>query len=287
LTRVVGICEDRTVSDATGRAILAMPITNDQEIPGWVHVLRTASEAGHDSWEAFEHEVRQLADAFDAHAVDAFLQTVAAEHGLELIQELLDLEHQLPELYLAHTGHGPPAEAHGGGPFDWVAGHHQAALTQHWGSAWQERLSADLDQRWGADWTAHPEDHKTAWLDDLIAGGAFAGSTSDDPFGWVSESQRSSLSEVWGTGWHEHLSADLEQRWGSGWTAQPHEHKTAWLQDLIAGGAFAPAAEEPKPDTATDQEIIAAAMEVPGFAELDADVAAQVLAEALERAGKQ
>jgi hypothetical protein len=278
------------MSDATERAILAMPVTDDQSILGWLSVLRAAMDTGHDSWEAFESAVRHSADAFDAAGVDAFLQTVAAEHGVDLIRELLDVENQMPDLYWTVHSQTYATEAAGGDPFGWVTEQQRAALTEHLGSGWPETLSADLDQRWGQGWAQHPDEHKTAWLNDLIAGGAFAaaaaGSTSDDPFGWVSESQRSALQALLGAGWTEHLPADLSQRWGADWAQHPDEHKTAWLQDLIADGALAgPAPESAKP--ATYEQILAAAMEVPGFAELSEAEAAEVIADALEKAGSQ
>ena len=62
-----------------------------------------------------------------------------------------------------------------GDEFGWVAADQRDFLQQRWGQDWPALLSQDLDTRWGSGWQANPDEHKAAWLADLIATGAFAG----------------------------------------------------------------------------------------------------------------
>jgi hypothetical protein len=58
--------------------------------------------------------------------------------------------------------------------FGWVGDEARTVLEGWWGSDWRTSLSQDLDLRWGAGWQAHPDEHKTAWLHELIEAPAAA-----------------------------------------------------------------------------------------------------------------
>lgn len=61
-----------------------------------------------------------------------------------------------------------------GDPLGWVRDEQRGHLEAVWGAEWPTALWADLDERWGPDWSGHPAEHKTAWLADLITDGAFS-----------------------------------------------------------------------------------------------------------------
>jgi hypothetical protein len=66
----------------------------------------------------------------------------------------------------------PASPGGGGAEFGWVTAEQQDALGAGWGEHWPTELAADLATRWGEGWQQHPDEHKTAWLADLIAAGA-------------------------------------------------------------------------------------------------------------------
>jgi hypothetical protein len=67
------------------------------------------------------------------------------------------------------------ATASTGGGFGWVTTEQAGVLRDRWGPNWQGPLADDLAARWGTGWATNPDEHKVAWLADLIATGAFAG----------------------------------------------------------------------------------------------------------------
>lgn len=60
----------------------------------------------------------------------------------------------------------------------WVTDAQAAALVTTLGQDWRATLPGELAARWGPDWAAHPADHKTAWLADLVAADAFGTTTA-------------------------------------------------------------------------------------------------------------
>ncbi|GAA4416889.1 hypothetical protein GCM10023148_14420 [Actinokineospora soli] len=52
--------------------------------------------------------------------------------------------------------------------FDWVPAEIAERLSSAWGQDWQTPLGQQLDYRWGEGWEQHPDDHKAAWLPDLV-----------------------------------------------------------------------------------------------------------------------
>lgn len=60
----------------------------------------------------------------------------------------------------------PPSEE--AGRFDWVPVEQADRLTSAWGADWRQYLGEQLDHRWGEGWEANPDDHKAAWLPELV-----------------------------------------------------------------------------------------------------------------------
>jgi len=106
----------------------------------------------------------------------------------------------------------------------------------------------------------------------------------DDGFAWVTPEQVAVLESKWHGEWRQRLTADLDTRWGANWPANPPEHKTAWLAQVIASGAYA--AETPagqgKTDEAFLREIAAAIREVPGVDQMSEDELQQAIAAAIQ-----
>ncbi|MBB4906103.1 hypothetical protein [Actinophytocola algeriensis] len=53
-------------------------------------------------------------------------------------------------------------------PFAWVRPEQADAVTGIWGVDWHDPMRRHLDSRWGAGWDDNPDDHKVAWLNDLL-----------------------------------------------------------------------------------------------------------------------
>lgn len=281
------------VDEATGLVVLAFPVGSAAEVPGWAAVLRESSTEA-DSWDGFVSRLDTVAadSGWADSAVATFVRVAADNGGMDVIVRLVGLEDELPELYTYLTA----------GPFGWVLDDHRAYLQGLWAAEWPDRLTVELDVRWGAGWQEHPAEHKASWLADLVADGALA-----DEFGWVPPEHHDALAHRWGAGWRGPLSSDLDARWGAGWQQHPDEHKAAWLTDLLAVPALAedqpagdepaeeepaqdaPAMDEPTPSKALSQdeavdEVIEMAMALPGFAELTDEEAADIIADAIEKA---
>lgn len=52
--------------------------------------------------------------------------------------------------------------------FGWVPAEQADRLASAWGQDWQQHLGDQLDHRWGGNWAANPDDHKAAWLPDVV-----------------------------------------------------------------------------------------------------------------------
>jgi hypothetical protein len=287
------------VDETTAWVVLAVPVGEAYDAPRWVEVLRLAEEEAAGDWAACTARVVELAgeQGFDGTAVTAFLEAAEAAGGFTAVTAVVELGDQLPTVLtdLREARQGTEATADDD-PLGWVTDAQRGHLEQVWGSAWQEYLHADLDQRWGADWHAHPVEHKLAWLDDLLAAGAYStqeetADTADDPLGWVTDGQRAHLAAAWGDQWPAALAADLDQRWGADWRTHPVEHKVAGLDDLVAAGTYAaaePAAEAAAiPDAASEAmaDLLASMRAVPGAESLSDEELARIVAETVGKAG--
>ncbi|OLF12532.1 hypothetical protein [Actinophytocola xanthii] len=178
------------VDNDTAELIAAVPLTSDAEVDYWFDLLQAAYAAGEEDQDLtrFAARVRDGAGALDTASVEAFLEAVGwAGDGLAPVERVLAVRPQLPgaywELYWqrygdaaeaqqAETGAAEPAaetaEPDSGDRFAWVGAEIGGRLAQAWGSDWRHYLGQQLDPRWGSGWDAHPDDHKLAWLTDLV-----------------------------------------------------------------------------------------------------------------------
>jgi hypothetical protein len=267
------------VDDDTAQAIRELPVTDADDVRRWVELLRTVYEEvertrGEVTWPEFTTEVTNAAADFDPTAVETFLRTAEDGSQVELIRFLIEQESDLPSLYETLRASADPV--------GWVTDEQRAQLANQLGDGWPDILAADLETRWGTDWESHPDEHKTAWLTDLLTTGAFT-----TTLGWVTEEQQTELTTLWGTDWPETLTTDLETRWGTDWESHPDEHKTAWLTDLIAAGAFAGPAADPESPQAAMAELWTVARDVPGAETLSDEELAEIIADALGQEGPQ
>jgi hypothetical protein len=53
-------------------------------------------------------------------------------------------------------------------PFGWVTEEQAPVLADLYGEDWAQPLTWELDARWGSGWQGHPDEHKRAWLTDLV-----------------------------------------------------------------------------------------------------------------------
>lgn len=122
---------------------------------------------------------RYLADQLD-YRWGAGWEANPPDHKAEWLDDVLaDL---LPDAAHAES---PPAESRnadspltdsphaesphtGAGRFDWVPDEQSERLASAWGPDWRQYLGEQLDHRWGAGWAANPDDHKAAWLPELV-----------------------------------------------------------------------------------------------------------------------
>lgn len=162
------------VDEWTAWAVLAMPLSDNDSVVRWFDVVAGADGAAHDDgWESLDERIRAGAEqaSFDASSVDTFLRGMAdTGQGVELVRKLAELRDRMPDLYweLAQPPEPEVAGAADDG-FGWVSQTQREQLSSLWGADWQQYLGQQLDYRWGEGWQQHPAEHKTAWLDDLMA----------------------------------------------------------------------------------------------------------------------
>lgn len=167
-------------------ALTAVPHADDASVLRWFDALRSAHQAcldnGDAGWEALREQIGTVAgpEFGDVAAVEGFVAALdGTGQGAELIEQLLELHGHMPDLYWQVVGGGEAGhEAHaaaagesgesGAGGFAWLNSEQHQTVHDWWGDGWDATLSEHLDARWGAGWQQHPDEHKTAWLDDLI-----------------------------------------------------------------------------------------------------------------------
>ena len=285
------------IDDGSAWVVLALPVAEADDAVRWLAVVENAVEsAGAQDWTAFDTCLRELAAAegFDTIAVATFLDVAAANGEFAPVTRLRELGDQLPFVLTELRAGAGDDDGGESGPLGWVNESQQAWLAGVWGPEWAAYLVADLDQRWGDGWQAHPAEHKTSWLDDLLASGAYAQAdhedAPDDGFAWVPPEPRQAAEAAWGRAWQEPLSGRLTQLWGPGWEAHPAEHKAAWLADAVAAGTLV--ATEPAPQEAVSQaqtaaldEFLTAVRKLPGAEHMSEAELAALAADVIEKAG--
>lgn len=165
------------IDDYTAWALVAMPHADDHDVIRWFEVLRTAYDScqadGETSWDALGARIAAVGaeQAFDAATVEQYLEALAGTgQATELVERMLELSDQMPALYWQLRS-GPAddgAEQATGDPLGWVTQEQRDYLESAWGTAWPDSLTEYLNGNWGAGWEQHPDDHKAAWLQDLI-----------------------------------------------------------------------------------------------------------------------
>jgi len=166
----------------TETLLMLTRFADDGEVVEWFRVVREARDAGGDPAD-FPERLRELATGFDQSMVEEFLRALADTGDTERsVDELVELESRMPDLYWAYHPREEPAEhaetaEHAGPaayaepaehtPFGWVDGDQAAQLEAAWGD-WRLYLGDQLAARWGADWESHPDEHKHAWFTDLL-----------------------------------------------------------------------------------------------------------------------
>jgi hypothetical protein len=159
------------MDDYTAWAVAGMPHADDHEVVRWFEVLRTAYEAcqagGDTEWEALSASIAGTAAewSFDGTTVEQYLEALAGTgQGTQLVEHMLELADQMPGLYWQLQGGGDAA----GDAFAWVTQEQRDYLQSVWGSGWPDALTEYLNGQWGEGWEQHPDEHKAAWLTDLI-----------------------------------------------------------------------------------------------------------------------
>jgi len=156
------------VDEWTAWAIGAIELNDEGEVSRWCGVLGEAA-AEVSEWEQLAERIREAANqaGFDANAVEVFLQSMGESgQGVELVQTVVGLGDQVPNLYFALRAQ--PEGAAAADPFGWLRHEHQTLLAGMWGDDWAGHLHQQLEFRWGSDWQGHPDEHKVAWFEDLL-----------------------------------------------------------------------------------------------------------------------
>ena len=170
------------IDDVTAWAVGAVPHADDQSVLTWFEVLRTAletvqGEGDGPNWDRMVLLIRTTAEerAVDASAVEGFLDGLGQTgQGYDLVERLVGLTDQMPDLYwyLTNPSVDETGEAGETGetvhPMAWVLDDQLARTRALFGDSWPEDLAQHLDSRWGAGWEQHPDEHKVAWLADLL-----------------------------------------------------------------------------------------------------------------------
>lgn len=166
------------IDETTAWALVALPHADDAGVLRWFGALQQAHEAcqagGDPGWEALrEHIIAVAAPEYgDVAAVEGFVAALdGTGQGAEIIEQLLHLHGQLPDLYWQVAGGGgaeAAQEAGDGGSFTWLTAEQHQHVSSWWENGWPSILTAHLNSRWGEGWEQHPAEHKVAWLDDLI-----------------------------------------------------------------------------------------------------------------------
>lgn len=155
------------VDEETAGIVLAFDLAGDDEVLLWWRIMRAAHEETGGDVDGLVARVQTVArDAsFQERSVEVFVQAVSSG-GADVVERLLELEPWMPALYQSLR---EPAAAEPAHEWAWLTATQHETVSGYWGDQWPEGLDAWLTERWGPGWDSHPDDYKTAWLDDLLA----------------------------------------------------------------------------------------------------------------------
>ncbi|TDV49958.1 hypothetical protein [Actinophytocola oryzae] len=178
-----------TAANAGGFTAVESVLELDDQLPVVLTGLRDARQGANEvGAEAEEGPFGWVTDAQRTHVEQLWASAWQEYLGTDLDQrwgegwQAHPAEHKvawLDDLIAAGTLSGTGArtdvdQAADQDPFAWVTEEQRAHLAALWADQWPSAVTADLDQRWGQDWQAHPAEHKSAWLNDLITAGTLS-----------------------------------------------------------------------------------------------------------------
>ncbi|MEU4191073.1 hypothetical protein AB0E69_04185 [Kribbella sp. NPDC026611] len=126
-------------------------------------------------WEQFRVASGELDGEGGMAGFRSKLAEAAGERGLrtaaEIFEQYLNYDSSVDESLLkavAALGAGLAEIYRTIEPFSWISDASWDSLDNLWPRYWPSVLDEQLTARWGDAWQEHPDEHKCAWLDNLI-----------------------------------------------------------------------------------------------------------------------